>query len=481
MDLEEYEQYQKDFEALYDATNAGDLDRVRRVVEGNKTSTLPGGDAALHDAIRKGYVNIAKYLLEDKRAKPSPSALETAVFARHRDIVIALLRDGRVDPARNDSGSLRQAVDLGDQALVKVLLADGRADPNQCHALVLAASRGFDGIVELLLQDGREDPMGWESTPMYHACTRGYLSIVKLLLADPRVNPAYKDSMFLKTAVVNNHVDVVEELLADGRADPRVVSVLREAVLNNNLDMVRALLRDGRADPSEDHNICIRQAVRNDNLDMVRMLLLDGRADPSKDNNLCIREAIQKGNTAIVEALLADPRTTYGNGDIIEAAKRQHYHIVRMLVANEKCRDRDTLFTTVRPVTNEIGLAALAEEGISMDRADPEVLAELSPTHRQLIFSRVSNPITMYRVGENNPDVFLEIAKDTPNEVFEALPGFPASLRPHLAWRTRAPWVSAVLRSIFSKHLNSTTSHEGEEDEGAPFRKWPRPGDDDEE
>jgi hypothetical protein len=70
---------------------------------------------------------------------------------------LALLADGRADPAADESATLRYAAYSGHVGVIVALLLDGRADPSArlSEALSMAAGRGHLDIVQAFVADGR--------------------------------------------------------------------------------------------------------------------------------------------------------------------------------------------------------------------------------------------------------------------------------------------------------------------------------------
>ncbi|KAI8904754.1 hypothetical protein EDD86DRAFT_249528 [Gorgonomyces haynaldii] len=82
------------------------------------------------------------------------TCVEIACLNQSQETLRVLLEDGRTDPAENDQGSLRLALQGDDPELVRILLNDPRVDPTfeDGYAFHLAAN---PEIVALLLLDGR--------------------------------------------------------------------------------------------------------------------------------------------------------------------------------------------------------------------------------------------------------------------------------------------------------------------------------------
>ncbi|KAI8844453.1 hypothetical protein BJ741DRAFT_588496 [Chytriomyces cf. hyalinus JEL632] len=110
----------------------------------------------LTNAADRGFTEIVRLLMEDDRFNPEV-ALQCAVVNDREEVARLVLADGRVDPGRLKC--LEKAVEYGSINVLMALLADGRADPadsnNAC--LVGAIHKGHIRMIKAILKDGRVD------------------------------------------------------------------------------------------------------------------------------------------------------------------------------------------------------------------------------------------------------------------------------------------------------------------------------------
>lgn len=150
-------------------------------------------DTAFIIACRKGYQEIVKLLLSDKRIYPSiyeGDAIVKASAAGNAYIVKLLLNDPRVDPSDCHNNSILYASINGHIEVVKLLLNDPRVDPsaNNNYSIVYASRNGHTEMVKLLLNDPRVDPSDDQNSAIFFASRAGHSEIVDLLLQDERVS-----------------------------------------------------------------------------------------------------------------------------------------------------------------------------------------------------------------------------------------------------------------------------------------------------
>jgi hypothetical protein len=130
------------------------------------------------------------------------------------------------------------------------ILLSASAPQTLTDALCIVTSLGRVGDVVALLADGRADPAAFDSYALQMAACHRHMDVVAALLADGRADPAAKHSAVLRFACSEGHADVVRVLLADGRADPaaRGCRALRLAAMRGCMVVVNTLLADGRVD-----------------------------------------------------------------------------------------------------------------------------------------------------------------------------------------------------------------------------------------
>jgi outer membrane protein assembly factor BamB len=151
-------------EEFWNAVRKGDLEKVKTfLAAGIDVNTKNRyGATALSFAADKGYVEIAKLLIEkgadvnvtDTFYKSTP--LAWATFNNHPEMVILLLEKGA-----NDAGeALGAAISNKDAAMVKVFLEKGKLKPEELsEALEFAKQQGDPNIVDALKKAGAKEPV----------------------------------------------------------------------------------------------------------------------------------------------------------------------------------------------------------------------------------------------------------------------------------------------------------------------------------
>lgn len=213
--------------AVYDAVEQGDLEEVKRLVEGGAPLdwSPETGFGALHKALEDGRTDIAAYLLE-KGADVNAKAIE-GVTPLH------IVGDATLTSRLIDKGARIEAT------------SDTLGTP--LNAAILS---GLYEVAEVLIAHGAETDArdAHRSTPLHHASGRGDLDSVRLLVSKGADVNASNEPGFrpLHWAAGNGHLEVVELLLSNG-ARSNVVgangrSPLDMAVIGDHQE-VAALLR----------------------------------------------------------------------------------------------------------------------------------------------------------------------------------------------------------------------------------------------
>jgi ankyrin repeat protein len=225
-------------------------------------SHVPDSDGhwGLEWLMMNGHFDVALHLLKDPRVNPARNRQYPFRMACQKglpEIVSHLLQDSRIDPAHDQCLGLRLACQQGNQghlSVAEMLMKHPGVDPSlhgqQC--LRVATESGLLSIVELLLRDSRVDPSWDHSYPLRGASRLGYVRLVELFLQDPRTDPASLDQEALRSACEHGHFLIVQLLLQHPRTDPRVLDgqALRDASCNGHQAIVDLLLQDPRTDPS---------------------------------------------------------------------------------------------------------------------------------------------------------------------------------------------------------------------------------------
>jgi hypothetical protein len=150
---------------------------------------------------------------------------------------------------RGLTDALRHAALVGCTEVVVALLADGRADPaaNASAPLYSAAVHGFNDLLLALLADGRANPAACRSDALSQASSRGNTHAVRALLADRRADPAAVNSAALRNAAFWGHLDVVAALIEDGRVNFAVATVVQTGASRGyNQPVTQQLVRHAR-------------------------------------------------------------------------------------------------------------------------------------------------------------------------------------------------------------------------------------------
>ena len=223
--------------SLFEAVKTGDLSRVK----------------ALLGALPAVNVNEKFNSMVDNRI--GWSALHLAVFKGFLEIAKCLLDSGAAINAQEDKDDrtpLMMAVHRGDVAMVRMLIAS-QANINLQQLdgdtpLLRASSEGFSPIVTLLLEAGANvhtmDNLGW--TPLIWASTNGHKDVVKLLI-DKKNSLHEKETNEDRTALLIaaslGNTEITKLLLLgkyDGTA-PSLQKAMMAAATNGHFEIVELL------------------------------------------------------------------------------------------------------------------------------------------------------------------------------------------------------------------------------------------------
>ena len=209
---------------LIEAIEKNDIDMVRNI---KLTNQVVDAQKSFITAIDKGYTEIVRLLLKDRRFDPYANNYEAIQLAsnqysyKYTEIVKLLLNDKRVDPSANNNEAIRHASGIGNTEIVKLLLKDKRVDPSANNNEALRSGIGliipYTETVKLLLEDERVDPSANNNEAIRHACLRGYIEIVRLLLKHPLVDPSANNNEAFKNAFRNDYHEIVPFILKDPR------------------------------------------------------------------------------------------------------------------------------------------------------------------------------------------------------------------------------------------------------------------------
>ena len=264
-----------------------------------------------------------------------------AVKTNNISAIKDLLQQG-VDPSINNNTAIQIAAEKGYIEIIKLLLKDKRINPSDQRNDILQTivKYGYTEIVKLLLKDPRVDPSDQKNRAIQTAAEKGYVEIVKLLLKDPRVDPSDFGNFAIRKAAKNGHIEVVKLLLQDSRVNPKDFNnyAIKAAAEKGHIEMVKLLLQDERVDPSDNNNRAIRYAAENGHIEVVKLLLQDKRVDPSDNNNYALRYAIKNKHIDIIKLLLQDQRvrSTININNFIQLAQQNNQQEIVTLLQQYK-------------------------------------------------------------------------------------------------------------------------------------------------
>ncbi|XP_071444003.1 alpha-latrotoxin-Lg1a-like [Hetaerina americana] len=325
------------------------------------------GSTPLHIAAQNGYLELVKYLVDDRGAdfnikdndEKTPLQVTNQV-----DIAKYLIEEKRAtnstymfDAAeRGYLGILRYLVYKGfdinrrnmyDNTLLNVAARNGR--------LVVVVLRGGDrqlrlDIVKYLIYKGANinERARWDNTPLHEAAENGHLNVVKYLIHEgASINEKARwDKTPLHEAAQRGHLNVVKYLLEkganiDGR-DETGNTPLHEAAANGHLGVVKYLINE-KADINDRNGYSetsLHQAAENGHLDVVKYLIEKGVNINEKKNNghTPLYLAAKYGKLDVVKYLVEgkganfNERDKWGDTSLHVAVQRNHLDIVKYLI-----------------------------------------------------------------------------------------------------------------------------------------------------
>jgi ankyrin repeat protein len=274
----------------------------------------------------KGYhPKIVMALLKDGSVDPSvddSSCFASACYYGHMEAVKYYLSHPKVDPSSMSNTGLIKACSMGHVDIVRLLLTDNRLDPTDQdnEAICSAAENGHAEIVRVLLEDGRvqpqtiaagDDPMqNFNNCALVRACEGGRVEVVKLLLDSGLVQVSLDENLALRSAVEAGHHECASLLLRHPNMDLSQYPAFEDDLLSlaacsGVMKSVELLLFDDRIPYTTD---AIRFALDEQHFDIVRLFLRDPRTDPSLHDNYLLRKCIEYGYHDLVRILLQDER-----------------------------------------------------------------------------------------------------------------------------------------------------------------------------
>ena len=361
---------------LYWAARQGNTSIVRMLLDHDDSvgfvPTPEDNDSAFHNAVKNGYVDIVRMLLDrrevriDSKGEYKKTALQEAATGGHT-AVVNLLLDRGVGLGKGTEGSiaLTEAARRGYLETVKALCLHREINPNfqdengrtaLCHAAQLCDERtreeNGEEMVKFLLDLGANPnlPRRGES-PLHEAALRGYENVVRLLLehgADPTKSD-YLGFTPLLAAIKRKRDNMVSLLLRVEIRDPVVrekylADALQYAARNGLRDAVLSVLRVGGSNiDTVDFNgtTPLLLAIEGGHVQTARLLIRHGAGQdvPDKDGRLPLLLAAEKGYDLLFKDLLRScqtPNVKNGNEDtpLCLAAANGHEKVVKQLLGH---------------------------------------------------------------------------------------------------------------------------------------------------
>jgi ankyrin repeat protein len=353
------------FIALYEAAAAGDIGRVRKLIEAgvDADSQLPDGWTPLHAAVNGDHRDMVEYLLPwvsvDTQTDLGLPALHLAANSGYVDVLSLLIEAGAEVNFQDDAGwtALHKAVYNGRTDVVSALINAGAnaklQDRHGCTALNVAASKGHAAIVEILIVNLtlREPQTNGESATSLIAATEGHSSAAKL----PIQAEAYLDLRdsggwnSLHLAANRGHLTVVKILLA---ANPKMLDFKTKhgqtslflAAQSGCSNVVSHLLHSGAVVDAKADSLwtALNIAVCEGWVEVVRMLL-DNQADSQlklEEGSTALHIAARYGYQVIAEILINHNKNLVRTTDNFErtplhlAVTNCHSEMIKTLLLN---------------------------------------------------------------------------------------------------------------------------------------------------
>ena len=315
---------------------------------------------ALHLASKKGYVEVARFLLDNgananARDKGKSTPLHEASIGGHAEVVRALVERGVDVTAENDdeNNPVVLAFFLGRVEVMKVFLEldmSGAVDDIKRWPPLLRAL--YDGRTEearVLLERGAHTThvLGTGLTPLHVATLGGHAAAIRVLL-EHGFDVTAKDDMMgsaLNLASFGGHVEVARLLLEHG-ADVASQSFegltsLHAVALTGSVDIARLLLERGANVTARDKDAKtpLHTVAEDGHVELARLLLDYGADTTAQDNDgkTPLHTAAAKGDVQLARLLLdcgADTTTQsyYGQTPLHVAEANGHVEFTRLLL-----------------------------------------------------------------------------------------------------------------------------------------------------
>jgi ankyrin repeat protein len=334
------------------AVERGDLKRVRSLVaQGAYVNRRTDHETALHVAARKGYKDIAEFLLAngahinsaDERGN---TPLSAAALAGQRDMVLLLVSRGANVNVRDSNGvtPLQMVVDHGWKDLARLLIDAGAdanttpgADPNarsrERYPPLHAAARNADiEEVKRLLADGADINMQNSK-----GCTALHLAL-EWHRYFSELGELHERHADIAKLLIAKGIDVNMPSDDGGTALQEVVRERQELLAMAKRWKARAASGDTQ---SKDDDTRLREALARD-LDLTELIIAKGAnvnvaVLPEKKTPLHFAAA--GGDSQLAELLIAHSArvngvTKFGDTPLHLAIKEHHKDVVQVLIAH---------------------------------------------------------------------------------------------------------------------------------------------------
>ena len=400
--------YSKDTEQLFKATQSGDVEKVREILECGKCTvncTDYSGWTPLHWACNKGHVDFVRVLVSEFKADKTiqtrfgNTPLMLAAINNHDNVVHALLPYSQcLMDAKGRYGytALHYACKYGYVDIVRTLVKH-KANVNATTdsgdiPLTLAAINKHDNVVHALLSDSGcpVDAKGQDGyTALHCSCRDGHVDIVRTLVNHKANVNATTDSgdIPLTLAAINKHDNVVHALLSDSGCPVDAkgqdgYTALHCSCRDGHVDIVRTLVNHkANVNATTDSgDIPLTLAAINKHDNVVHALLSDSGCPvdaKGQDGYTALHCSCRDGHVDIVRTLVnhkanVNARTDSGDTPLTLAAMNKHDNVVHAL-SGYNCevlaKDKDA-YTTLLHLSCKRGYVGIVRTLLAEHKAN---------------------------------------------------------------------------------------------------------------
>ena len=396
----------KSISSLIKATQSGDVDKVREILECGKCTvncTDFVGRTPLHWACQKGHVDVVRLLVSEFKADMTiqtsygDTPLTLAAINKNDNVVHALLSDYQclVDAKGQDGyTALHYSCRYGHVDIVRTLVkhkanVNARTDSGDTP-LMLAAINKNDNVVHALLSDYQclVDAKGQDGyTALHYSCRYGHVDIVRTLVKHKANVNARTDSgdTPLTLATRYKHDNVVHALLSDSQClvDAKGqdgYTALHYSCRHGRVDIVRTLVKhkanvNAKTD-SGDTPLTLAAKYKHGNV--VRALLSDSQClvdAKGQDGYTALHYSCRHGHVDNVRTLVnhkanVNARTDSGDTPLTLAAINKHDNVVHAYNYCEvHAKDKDA-YTALLHSSCERGYVGIVKTLVTEHKAD---------------------------------------------------------------------------------------------------------------